>query len=140
MRIVSRKKVSKLSNEAFDNNQKLPFLELGYYDTAKEFYIDGKPNLLTTNNEAFMDTSWGTLVNRRGQMYIGHGYIQLTTDGYYVIYKNDLKDECARFFIHPEDAKNYLWREIVITDKGKMRRGIEYEDRIKKENQSKNLS
>ena len=115
MKIVSRKKVSKLSNEAFDNNQRLPFFEIGYYDIAKEFYINGKPNLLTTNNEGFMNTSHGTLVNRKGQMYIGHGYIQLTTDGYYVIYKNLSKDECARFFIHPEDVKHYLWREIVIT-------------------------
>ena len=115
MKIVSRRKISKLSNEAFDNNQKLPFLELGYYDIAKEFYIDGKPNLLTTNNEHFMDTSHGTLVNRKGQMYLGHGYIQLTTDGYYVIYRNDLKNECVKFFIHPEDVKDYLWREIVIT-------------------------
>ena len=32
-----------------------------------------------------------------------------------LIYKNDLKDECTRFFIHPEDVKDYLWREIVIT-------------------------
>lgn len=116
MKIVSRKKVSKLSNEAFDNNQQLPVLEFdGYYDTAKEFYIDGKPNLLTTNNEDFMDTSWGTLVNRQGQMYIGHGYIQLMKDkGYYVIYRNNPGDECVKFFIQPEDAKHYLWREIVI--------------------------
>ena len=116
MKIVSRKKVSRLSNEAFDNNQKLPFFEIGYYDTAKEFYIDGKPNLLTTNNEGFMNTSHGTLVNRKGQMYLGHGYIQLTTDVYYVIYRNDLlKDKCVKFFIHPEDVKHYMWREIVIT-------------------------
>jgi hypothetical protein len=124
MKIVSRKKVSRLSNEAFDNNQRLPFFEIGYYDTAKEFYIDGKPNLLTTNNEHFMDTSHGTLVNRKGQMYLGHGYIQLTTDGYYVIYRNDASsDKCIKFFIHPEDVKHYLWREIVITKPRKDEKG-----------------